>query len=371
MQHIDTRAGTRLDWIDGAKGIAIALVVLVHVQYILSLLGLPTSTTYWTLLDATSPMRMPGFFLISGLFVHRFLSTPSETFQRKRVLSFLYLFGVWAAITLAVERLWPFWLGADEAATVARSDLGIHFLRLETPLWYLVALPAFHLLWWGTRRLPAVVPLAATGVAWLAIDIGWLELPGLWNSTGLRGMVQFAFFFMVGARLSTSVRAAVSRLRPLSALAVLGAWVAYWGFVPEGRLTPLLAVPALFAAASLLTATRLRPWLLLLGRRTLPLYLMNWLAVSAIAGAWLRIDPPSTPVMQYVVPGVTLVAAVGLMTAVWQVTRRIDWLYVMPHEVGDFLLSGTTRESGVLGESGRNPEVLSVHAPFPAPAVPR
>ena len=57
-------------------------------------------------------------------------------------------------------------------------------LRLEAPLWYLIALPVFHLLWWATRRMPTRIPLLVTGISYVLVDMKLIPLKGTLTSTG-------------------------------------------------------------------------------------------------------------------------------------------------------------------------------------------
>ena len=323
---IHTPVKSRLEWIDVAKGVAITLVVLGHVVWVLSLMGLPTSDLWRRILEATSPMRMPGFFLMSGLFAHRFASGSLERFARSRVIGFVYLFVVWLAVTAAVEVGLQFWL-QDTANAVSRTNLVHHIIWLETPLWYLIALPAFHLLWWGTRNVATWIPLAVTGIGYVVVELGVTALPGMLSSTGYRGMIQYAFFFMIGARLSQPLRDVVGRMTPSTSAIILSAWLAMEIWLPDLPLKSLLAVPALFALSQLIVLTPLRSAAQRAGRRTLPLYLMNWLSVAVIGGLWLQFDISSTPLTQFLIPAITLPLVVALITGVWHLTRGVSFLW--------------------------------------------
>ena len=331
---VHTPVKSRLEWIDVAKGIAITLVVLGHVVWVLSLMDLPTSDFWRRILKATGPMRMPGFFLMSGLFAHRFASGSFEKFARRRVIGFVYLFAVWIAITALVQVGLKLWLG-NTADAVARTKLVHNVLWLETPMWYLIALPAFHLLWWSTRNLSSWVPLAVTGIGYLIVDTGSAALPGMLGSTGYRGMIQYSFFFMVGARLSQPLRNVVGRMTPWTSSAVLSTWLAVEIWLPTMPLKSLLAVPALFAISQLVVLTPLRSLAQRAGRRTLPLYLMNWLAVSIIGGIGLQVGITSTPITKFLVPAITLPAVIALITVVWHSTRRVEFLWGPPKPVED------------------------------------
>lgn len=333
-----TPVKARLEWIDVAKGVAITLVVLGHVVWVLSLMDLPTSDLWRRILKASSPMRMPGFFLMSGLFAHRFISGSLERFARRRVIGFVYLFVVWMAVTAVVDVGLRMWLGST-GADVSRSELVNHILWLETPMWYLIALPAFHLLWWVTRRLPAWIPLAATAIGYIIVDTGNTALPGMLSSTGYRGMIHYAFFFMVGARLSKPLRDTVSRMTPWVAAIIVAAWLAMEVLVPDMPLRALVAVPALFAISQLLVRTPLRSLAQRAGRRTLPLYLMNWLAVAIVGGVWLQFDVTSNQLTQFLVPAVTLPVVIAMITGVWHLTRDVGFLWGPPAAVEDTVVN--------------------------------
>ncbi|MEO7587358.1 MAG: acyltransferase [Arachnia sp.] len=328
---------SRLEWIDVAKGIAITLVVLGHVVWVLSLLELPTSDFWRRMLQATGTMRMPGFFLMSGLFAHRFATGTLERFARRRVVGFVYLFAVWLVITASLEVGLKLWLGSA-ANAVARTNILANVLRLETPLWYLIALPGFHVLWWATRRMPTWLPLAATFVGFVLVDTGSLPLPGVLGSTGFRGMIQYSFFFMVGARLSQPLRTTVGRMTPAISVPVVGVWLAVEIWLPTMPLRSLLAVPALFAISQLVVLTPLKSLAQRAGRRTLPLYLMNWLAVAVIGGVWLAVGVPSNSLTQFLVPAITLPLVVAMITGVWHLTRNIAFLWGPPPAVEDRII---------------------------------
>lgn len=338
--HTPVRA--RLEWIDVAKGIAITLVVLGHVVWVLSLLELPTSDFWRRILSATGAMRMPGFFLMSGLFANKFISGTLERFARRRVIGFVYLFIVWMAITAAIEVGLGLWLGAT-ADAVSRSNLVDHILWLETPMWYLIALPAFHLLWWATRRMPTWMPLAFTGVGYLTVELGSGPLPGMLSSTGYRGMIHYALFFMIGARLSQPLRDIVGRMTPWAAAAIVGLWLATEFFAPTMSLKALVAVPALFALSQLIARTPLKSLAQRAGRRTLPLYLMNWLAVAIVGGVWLQFDVASNGLTQFLVPAVTLPVVIAIITAVWHLTRDVEFLWGPPKPVEDGIIRSLQR----------------------------
>ncbi|WP_158600665.1 acyltransferase family protein [Tessaracoccus antarcticus] len=367
---VHTPVKARVEWIDVAKGVAITLVVLGHVVWVLSLLELPTSDVWRRVLQATSPMRMPGFFLMSGLFAHRFAAGSFERFARRRVIGFVYLFALWLAITAVVEVGLQFWLH-DTAKVVSRTNLVHNVLWLETPLWYLVALPAFHLIWWGTRNVASWVPLTVAGIGYVVVETGATALPGMLSSTGYRGMIQYAFFFMVGARLSKPLRDVVGRMTPLRSVAIVTAWLAMELWLPAVPMKSLLAVPALFAISQLIVLTPLRPAAQRAGRRTLPLYLMNWLAVAIVGGVWLQFDVSATPLTELLVPAITLPVVIAMIAGVWHLTHDISFIWGPSSRVEDKVVDVMRRLDDLEPASSSDTSALDTQDPLTGRKAPR
>lgn len=354
-QHSMPSPPQRLDWIDVTKALAILLVVLVHSMHLLSRLGLPTHDALWDFIAFTGPMRMPGFFLISGLFAYRLATKPRGYLTRHRVLNFGYLFTIWVILGSLAELLLVPWVGDD---AVTKTNLVDHVLRLELPLWYLIALPVFYLVYWVTRNLPAAVPLAISGVLWLCFDAGVLQLPGAWDTTGYRGILTYLFFFLLGARGSNLIRSAMARVGLLSGLAVV---ISYWMFaeyLPDAPGASLLAVPAMLVVARGLAETPLRGWLLIIGRRTLPIFLLHWWVMAAWVGAALRLDLTHTSTIQFWTPVVTVALTIASIAIIWRYTNRFKWLYAMPAGFADFLLSAANWRAGVTQDRVPNPELV-------------
>ena len=115
----DKRTPSRIDWVDAAKGMSILLVVLHHVVILSEPHGLvpgPVSA----LNTALASLRMPLFFLASGLFAAAPLAASWRTLLHKRVAFFLYLFVLWTLLQSVVFLALP----ADGAAAGLAGELG-------------------------------------------------------------------------------------------------------------------------------------------------------------------------------------------------------------------------------------------------------
>jgi fucose 4-O-acetylase-like acetyltransferase len=89
---------SRIDWLDGAKGIAIFLVVLGHV-----LRGLPAGSgkgdDWAVFLDAwIYTFHMPVFFLLSGLFIEGSVGRPFGSFLGGKLRTIMYPYFVWSVL---------------------------------------------------------------------------------------------------------------------------------------------------------------------------------------------------------------------------------------------------------------------------------
>ena len=90
-------SGSRLEWVDMAKGLSIFLVVM---MYAASSVGEDTGgigVLHWAIAFAT-PFRMPEFFLISGLFLSQVIDRPWRAYADRRIVHYLYFYVLWALI---------------------------------------------------------------------------------------------------------------------------------------------------------------------------------------------------------------------------------------------------------------------------------
>lgn len=341
--HGDLPAGrARHAWIDVAKGAAILLVVLHHSYLALTRAGIGTQR--WDVLDgALGTLRMPTFFLVSGLLALRSLSAPAPAFLRSKILGSLGVFASWSIVYVGVAAVAAPLEGRSVGDGVL-SWLG-ETVTASNGLWYLVALPVFF----GLARLTRQVPLAVVAVPAVllslvsglkVVEIGW------W---GPDRMLQYFVFFLVGCRLGPWIGSVVPRARRRDAL-LLGAMLAVAGaallaggpatvLVGAGVL-PFLALPFALVTAVLLQNARGADLVALLGRTTLPVYVLHGALVSLTVGAVARMLGPAHPpdrvsawdsglawVAEWVLP-VALAAVIALTTiGLATLLRPFPWLF--------------------------------------------
>lgn len=277
-----TSAPARLAWPDLAKGLCILLVVLHHVtRYAvdhlppeLDLVG----EVWFGLTTALKPIRMPLFFLVSGLFAARAIARPWAD-HRKRLVGGGYLYVVWLLVYWVVYS-YETTLGANR--TQGPADFVGELLWAATSMWFLYALVAYFVVAKLARRLPPLAVLAVATTISVTLS-GW----GIHEANRFSVLFHLTFF-LVGAYYPRLVHATARSgwsLRTLLAAYVVGSLLLVWADPP--RSVEILALSLVGVPLGVLAAVRLadvravsRP-LTWLGRRTLPVYVLH-MAVLAV-----------------------------------------------------------------------------------------
>lgn len=342
-----TAARPRYAWVDVARGFVVVMVVVMHVgiYHYLPMTTGEASNGFWTQISSVlQVLRMPSLLILSGwLAGSRVRAGLGSARTRRSIYANAYLYALWLAIYVAVAMA----LGADEMAQAPTPDT--YLAQLLTPystLWFLAALAWYTTLLAALRRLPAPLVVAGLFALGWASTVIWPVEVGLWAN-----IPHMAVYFAIGVHARPAIEA-IGR-HPLLALAggVVTATLAaevLGGFRESGLpsypatvVQSLAGVAAVFGAASLATrhAERLTRPIAWVGRRTLSVYALHYLAIMAIstvesgplyaadralldseAGRW------AYPV---VATAVIVLAAVGLK----ELCERIGlgWLFAMPH----------------------------------------
>jgi uncharacterized membrane protein YcfT len=341
----------RLAWIDTARGLTMIMVVLLHADVLAQAMGRPVLAV--TLFDhALYPLRMPMFFLVSGLLAAGLLRRAGAgEVLRRRVAHYAWLYALWWAV-VAAAHAWPL-------REVGPPGLRDYYAAPEGPLqaltvawnnvWFLYALMLFFALALAIRRLPVT---AQAAVALAAMAVGGAD----WGEAiGLPVLDRFYHFpyFLAGVLAAEQLRGAggvVPRLgRPWVWLPLAALWLALaagshmlrvLGDPALGGRPDVATVAAVVAAISLAAlpaglgfaawlADRW-PWLAaplqVIGRNTLVIYVLHTLALRPLM-AWAPWDAVPGVVL---LPLVTL-AAVGLSLLVGRpLERALPFLFALP-----------------------------------------
>ncbi len=330
----------RLAWPDVAKGACIVLVVAHHAiakhylplvpERLTDLADAWVVTTY-----ALKPVRMPLFFVIAGMFSAGALSRPWPASSR-RLATLAWLYAAWLfalAGYFAVEQ---------RLETNRSRDLGelvADLLWPSTSLWFLWALAVYFVALKALRHLPR--PLVLTVGAALCVSSSWLPLYG----ANRIAVVAHFVFFAAGAyaphafhRLADSTPRRRWLVVAAAAYVVL-TLVVRWTQVPEGislLLLAVLGVPfGVVASARVATVPILAAGLVLLGRATLPIYVLHLPVLGALmhlpvhvgdgVGPWSWAAATLYPV---VATAVTVLACLGLHRLALR--AGLTWAFTLP-----------------------------------------
>lgn len=329
-------------WADIAKGLSILLVVLGHAAGILTVLGpdvTPSVLGAWNLLiTALSPVRVPLFFLISGYFAKRALTRPWAAVFSSRVGKNLYVYALWVALLGLFFNfvLFPPFGGVDYSP----GGVLAQFVIPVSHPWYLYALAVYFLIAKAVRRVPVALVLGGAAVLYMLAGMDWQPLP----QNLLRGLL----FFLIGAYAPAAIEWASTKARLSVVLGLVSGYVALALLIRilgVSEIAPaLLALTCVAVPTALQVIVRLPPggWVARLfnwlGQRTLPIYLMHFPVLVALAYAFQTVPfdrlPTSVSAGLYaLIPIVAASVAVLVTVGVHRLLLRLpcgEWLFTLP-----------------------------------------
>lgn len=332
------------------------LVVMMH-----SILGVEQAVerigSLHALVDFATSFRVPAFFLIAGLFLRRAMALSWRDLFARRIYGLVILYLVWLAIHLGLRSV-PGILADPSASLFGPLGLFENYARaLIDPfglLWFIHLMVAFIL----AARLVYMIPKA---MPFFILAAALLETARI--TTGQTLIDEFSsrfFYFLVGLWLAPLLlpgghkgpraRAALAepswlvtlQSRPWLIAGLLALWfAAQLGLVLSGhdKTRGLSLFSGLAGAGALLLiglwlATQLplatiTRFFLLIGRRSIVIYLVFTLPMGAIREVLIRIAP-ALPVdlLSFVV----VIGAVAIALGVERLARAswLSWLFSRP-----------------------------------------
>jgi len=195
--------GSRMDWVDVAKGLCILLVVLMHAT-----LGVEkavgTETSLHAFIDWARPFRMPDFFLISGLFLAARIDRPWRSYLDTKVVHFAYFYVLWLTIQFALKA--PGMVQENGAAQTL-LDYATSFVVPFGTLWFIYLLAIYFVVTKLLEPVPKWLVLAvAAALHVLAPESGVFIVDEFTN--------RFVFFYS-GYALAPLVLAFAERLKTM------------------------------------------------------------------------------------------------------------------------------------------------------------
>ena len=317
----------RIDWIDTAKGICIALVVMMH-----SVLGVEAAAGQTGFMHDVvafaKPFRMPDFFLISGLFLAVVIDRDWRTYLDRKVVHFAYFYVLWVTIQFGFK-------APGMASTMGWSGVALAYLESFVEpfgtLWFIYLLPVFFVVTKLTRRVsPWAILGAAVALESARINTGW---------TAIDEFASRFIYFYAGYFFATQVFALSDRARgnPLMASAGLGAWAlinaalvhtgaSEWPVV--SLLLGFAGAGAIIVTGTLMTRSRVFDVLRFCGAHSIVIYLAFFLPMAISRTLLLKFAPLDIGTISLLVN----VAGVAGALMIWRLAllARADFLFERP-----------------------------------------
>lgn len=343
------KARGRVDWVDSAKGLCILLVVLGHAITELNNHGY--STGIWDDVNfMLGPIRMPLFFLLSGLFAAKALSESWHRLANRRIWVMVWLYVLWVPLRDLVLALLP-GSHVTETGFIAAPRIfdsanwgpllynSLHALVEPTSyLWFLWALALFAILTKATRHVPPIVQIAVAAA--VNVFAPFAAVSWSWDFVS-----KMYVFYVLGIYGAPYIIRMVAR-RPIGFLAAsVGAYAAVAGWIlltfpsfnagNQGFVRLFLSLAGVFAAVNIMAMLQGTPVVKpfeKIGRRTLPVFLMHIPILSMIAivaDQFLDADP-GLPWQPVIATAIAAALCLGLYRLILRagggwLFKRADW----------------------------------------------
>ena len=282
--------GSRVDWVDLAKGICIILVVMMHTT-----LGLEKATGHsgWmhAVVEFARPFRMPDFFLISGLFLAATIDRPWRLYFDRKVVHFFYFYFLWVAIQFAVKA--PFMMADGQSVGAIIRSLLFTIIQPFGTLWFIYLLPVFFIVTRLFRAFPwalfagavvlQILPINTTAILEVMTSrLGVISVDNYWLL--IDEFCSFYVYFLAGYLCAPQIFKLAITAKQNVNLAIVG--IAMWFTINLVLVStglsglPVIALAlggigaaAIVVIASLLTLMPLTKWLRHTGANSIVVYL--------------------------------------------------------------------------------------------------
>ncbi len=235
------------------------------------------------LVEFFTPIRIPTFFVVSGLFMTQVLKRSLSAFVRTRIVHLGYFYLLWLAIQLVARS----GAGLVDAPHRILGQFTLALVEPYDPLWFLHLLIIFSLLAYALRQVsPRVVLAAAAMLYLLRVETGSVLIDEFTSRA-----VFFAAGWAVAPLFFATARMAVERPTLSAALVItVGAVNLIAISVVDLEMIPLVDLfLGLAGAAGMATISAwlaatpaVGEWLASLGRRSLVIYVAFTFPMAAL-----------------------------------------------------------------------------------------
>jgi uncharacterized membrane protein YcfT len=279
---------SRYSWVDCAKGICIVSVVALWVDRILEL----DQGWLHTYVLFAKPFRMPDFFLLSGLFLHRVISKPWRHYLDTKVVHYLYFLILWTLLILIVAT----WIlhPPSGVADVLQQILAALYHPIGM-LWFILILPIYFIVTRLTQRVPWPVMLGCAAI--------FMVFPLNTKIPVVDWFGEYYVYFYAGYLFSAKIFDFADQVGNRYYLAWLAifAWVLINGYVTLALrlgwsdflalslVLGFVGIGAIIAISKLISNHPMFGWLAYLGKNSIVVYLGFYIPLNLVNFAARRI----------------------------------------------------------------------------------
>lgn len=191
--------GKRLPWIDFAKGVAIVAVVYRHILFGLEGAGLSYSAIFTNVSLLIESIRMPLFFILSGVFVRRSLvKKDNQAFVKNKLETMMYPYFVWTFIQVTIQIAFGNYTNSSRGL---QDYLYIFYApRSIDHFWFIYALFAVSVTFMLLYRVSSGNKLVLTTVGLFLYGISpWVHI------NIIEDVCRYLIFFVTGDLLATFI----------------------------------------------------------------------------------------------------------------------------------------------------------------------
>lgn len=326
-----TALESRVTWIDGARGLAIVLVVLFHAGMFTVPTGL--ASPWWEAVNLVfALLRMPLFFVVAGMLAVGAVRRSWSALWRTRLSVLVWVFLVWTVLRFAYYQVIPEPIDLNQSSWV---DFVLSVVRPSNGLWFLFALAVFLVAAKALDgRIDKRIPIAVAGVAATIMYAG-----PTFNNVAYDGVVKYFVFFLIGLHFREAIIRFVHRRGPAATAALGLAFVAAvtvrgaTGWIVDALTAipvGLIAVALGLCLARTLARTGMAAPLEHLGRRTLEVYVTHILVLSSMTSLLIPFaDAPAVATLRPVMPVILTAIAIPLSLLIAAAASRLPVLRLL------------------------------------------
>lgn len=344
VKKIPARQSTkRMEWVDYARGIAIILVVYRHTMVGLKRSAQDVPTFLYNIQEFLVNVRMPVFFVLSGIFLSRSLLNKSGSdLIKKKATSLLYPYVLWTVILITMQIFLSTYTNSKR--TAADYLYIITQPRELDHMWYLLALfntsLVLILLSSWAIKYPLLHLLLAVLLHFVSIFVNEYSL--------LSDLLYYYVFLAIGVQVSNTIleydkkdNRTITKWFFAALPFFIGGQLFWWyniepGYEPKYHiyLLPFLIIILVacfifYCGCRLLYNAGIAKWLNLVGKSSLHIYILHILVISSFRIIFLKVFGITN--VYFLICG-SLLFGIGLPILAYLLTRKwppIQYLFTL------------------------------------------